>query len=85
MTLLALDNHEPGPVALTPTKFVWWSGKVAIGLRHEPRYVEQGSHAELIQRLLTTQVPRQWYEHPQTIELKPSLRRRVALLLRGFR
>lgn len=82
MSLIYLDDHEPGPVALSPNRFVYYTGKVAIGLRFEPRYVEQGSHAELIQRVLTTKVPRVWFETPRIVKLKPSLIDRLRELLR---
>lgn len=82
MSLIHLDDAEPGPVALSQHKFVYWSGKVAIGLRFEPRYIEQGSHAELIQRVLTTKVPRVWHECPRIVKLKPSLIDRLLELLR---
>ena len=70
--MIALDGHDPGPVSLTQHRFVHWTGKVAIGLRHEPRYVEQGSHALLIQTLLTTVVPREWHQTPRVIRLRRS-------------
>lgn len=76
--MIALHNCEPGPVALTQHRFVHWTGKVAIGLRHEPRYVEQGSHALLIQTLLTTEVPRDWHETPRVVRLRPPLWQRLA-------
>lgn len=65
MIARSLDGHEPGPVSLTPHRFVWWTGKVAVGIRFEARYVEQGTHAQMIQRLLTTPLPKDWYETPQ--------------------
>jgi hypothetical protein len=49
------------------------TGKVLIGLRYEPKYVEQGSHALLIQRILTTPLPRQWVDTPRVVILKPTL------------
>jgi hypothetical protein len=53
------------------------TGKVYIGLRHESRYVEQGEHAKLIQRLLTTPLPRQWVDTPRVVILKPTLWGRI--------
>ena len=43
-----------GPVALPGTgRQVWWTGKVAIGLRHEPaRHTDIGTQAEWLQNLL---------------------------------
>ncbi len=44
-----------GPLVISATgRMVWWTGRVAIGLRYEPpRYVEtQGQSAEWIQRVL---------------------------------
>lgn len=84
MSLIHLDDQEPGPVALSPRRFVYWSGKVAIGLRHEPRYIEQGAHALMFQRLLTTEVPREWHPAPRQFYVSPSWWRRalhVALAL----
>lgn len=44
-----------GPLVLSDTgRMVWWTGRVAIGLRYQPpRYVEtQGQSAEWIQKVL---------------------------------
>lgn len=48
---------RPGPFVLSPTRWVWWSGRVAIGLRYQrpcPPYRERASErdAELLQDLL---------------------------------
>lgn len=45
----------PGPVQLPGTgRMVWWTGKVAIGLRHQcsRHYEDIGTQAEWIQELL---------------------------------
>ena len=75
--MIALHDHEPGPVSLTPSRFVYWTGRVAVGLLHEPRHVEEGSQALLIQRLLTTRVPREWHTAPRVIRLRRSLWQRL--------
>ena len=48
------DGHV-GPVVLSQTgRTVWWTGRVAIGLRYEPqrRREPQGRYAEWLQNLL---------------------------------
>lgn len=63
------------------------TGAVCIGLFAEPqRARDPGVHAEAIQRAMTAPLPqREWHEAPRVIDLKPSLRKRVALILRGFK
>lgn len=80
MSLIFTD--EPGPVSLSPTRFAYNTGKVLIGIRHEPRQVEQGSHALMWQRLFTTEAPREWHECPRVVKLKPSLIDRLRELLK---
>ena len=45
-----------GPVALPGTgRMVWWTGRVAIGLRHQPPRPCETSRSELwLQNLMTT-------------------------------
>jgi hypothetical protein len=47
------DSHI-GPVALPGTgRMVYWTGRVAIGLRHEPaRRDDQGVYADWLQELI---------------------------------
>ena len=50
-----LPEGHVGPFMLSDTgRMVWWTGRVAIGLRYEPpRHVEaQGQSAEWIQKVL---------------------------------
>jgi hypothetical protein len=64
-------------VTLPSGRTVLDTGKVMIGLLHEPRHVEEGSQALLIQRLLTTRVPREWHTAPRVIRLRRSLWQRL--------
>lgn len=73
-------------VTLPSGRVVLDTGKVKVGLlatTHKPP--APGSHAELMQRVLCTPLPKVWHDAPPVIDLKPSLRKRVALMLRGFR
>lgn len=71
--MIDLHRCEPGIVPLTPHRFVWWTGRVAIGIRYEPRYVETGSHALMWQRALTTEVPRDWHKCPREFRVSRPL------------
>lgn len=33
--LAKLRRHQPGPVVLSPSRWVWWTGRLAIGLKHQ--------------------------------------------------
>lgn len=73
-----LEACEPGLVPLTPSRFVYWTGRVAVGLRYEPLPERDlGVNAEAIQALLTTEKPREWHPTPPVIVLKPSLWQRL--------
>jgi hypothetical protein len=51
----AFPSGHVGPVFLSETgRMVWWTGRVAIGLRYEPprRFEATGRSAEWIQGLL---------------------------------
>jgi hypothetical protein len=74
-------------VTLPSGRTVIDTGKLYIGIAaDEYRPPEQGEHARIFQRLLTTPLPpREWHPTPPVIDLKPSLRKRVAQLLRSFR
>jgi hypothetical protein len=55
MTGLAFPAAHVGPVSLPGTgRMVWWTGRVAIGLRHDPsrRMAEMSQSALWIQRLM---------------------------------
>ena len=78
--MIDLASCEPGIVPLTPSRFVHWTGRVAIGLRFDPRYVEQGSHALMWQTLLTTALPKDWHQCPRVIETKPAPWKRLLRL-----
>ena len=43
-----------GPVALPTGRMVWWTGRVAIGLRHQPdrSFETQSRSAQWIQELM---------------------------------
>jgi hypothetical protein len=52
---IAVPKGHVGPVLLSATgRTVWWTGRVAIGLRYEPRRPSEapGRSAEWIQRVL---------------------------------
>jgi hypothetical protein len=73
-------------VTLPSGRTVLDTGKVQIGiLAAVQRQPEIGEHARMWQRVLTSEIPREWYDTPAVIDLKPSLRKRVAMLLRGFK
>lgn len=60
-------------VTLPSGRVVIDTGKVRIGLlAAPPRQPEAGSHALLIQTLLTTVVPREWHQTPRVIRLRRS-------------
>lgn len=60
---------------------VFDTGAVLIGLLHDPqRQKDPGSHAEIMQRVLTTPVPKVWHETPREFYVKPSLWQRIRRL-----
>jgi len=68
-------------VTLPSGRVVIDTGRVQIGLLAQPHKPPQpGSQAELMQRVLTAPLPREWHEHPQEFHVSPSLFQR----LRGF-
>ncbi|MBV8036863.1 hypothetical protein [Roseateles sp.] len=54
---VAVPRGYVGPVYLSNGRQVWWTGRVAIGLRHyAPRHTEEVSQAtEWLQRLMLRQ------------------------------
>jgi hypothetical protein len=57
MTIVAfnpdiLNDMPPGPVKLSTSRTVWWTGRVAIGLRYVAPKRDIGLHAERMQTLL---------------------------------
>lgn len=48
----ALQTCEPGLVRLASGREVWWTGRVAIGLRHAAPPRDIGTEAERVQTLL---------------------------------
>ena len=51
---VALPPDHVGPVALPTGRMVWWTGRVAIGLRHQPemRRDSLSQSAQWIQQLM---------------------------------
>lgn len=69
-------------VTLPSGRTVIDTGKVLVGILAAPKPAEQGSHAQLLQRLLTTPLPpREWHSHPVRFHVSPSLWQRVARLI----
>jgi hypothetical protein len=71
-------------VMLPSGRRVWQTSTgVRIGLLAQPRRQQQGSHADLWQRVLCAQLPREWSETPRVIPLKPPLWRRIVRCFKG--
>lgn len=47
-----LNEYPPGPVHISPSRSVWWTGRVAIGLRYAEPARDMGAHAEVVQALM---------------------------------
>ncbi len=57
---ISVPEGHIGPVLLSETgRLVWWTGRVAIGLRYEPlsREVPHGQYAEWLQDVLLASRP----------------------------
>lgn len=68
-------------VTLPSGRVVIDTGRLFIGIAaSEYRPPEQGEHARMWQRILTTPMPRQWVETPPVIYTRPSLMQRIARL-----
>lgn len=55
---------------------------VQIGLLYEPRSQQQGSQADIVQRLFMTPVPRVWHQTPKHFHVSPSIFQRIRGLLK---
>lgn len=65
-------------ITLPSGRVVIDTGRVQIGLLAQPHKPPQpGSQAELMQRVLTAPLPREWHEHPTTFPVSRPLWRRV--------
>ena len=56
-------------ITLPSGRTVLDTGRVLIGLRAEPRPQDQGSHAELFQRLICTPLPKRWEPAQRVVPL----------------